>query len=275
LEQAILKKVEDALRSAPAEELWADELAARKLVSNIADFTVKYAPDYRPGSENEKKILAPNSPTLENIHKLIGILPNIKVRVLVSSSVGLDETVRRTLAKIRQERGKDSLYSDVFDQSNLGILLAACQKEDGVKTIIVSDASSAGYIEALVKVQPQLFKGVRSFNAVLPQDYSGFRREEKRVYQADVVFKAMVARLADKNGNPFVLDLLKELLDRRLDKGVTFENFIDGITESDNEAVDMGKIVARITNCLKMNVSLVEKIGEQLIILRHFIWTAA
>jgi enamine deaminase RidA (YjgF/YER057c/UK114 family)/tRNA A-37 threonylcarbamoyl transferase component Bud32 len=252
--------------------------SAKSLVQSIADYTINYAPAAGPGSEKEREILAPGSSAVENIYKSIGLLSENKIEIFVPSSVGITETVQNTLSKIRQNKGKRSVVCRMFDSEKRLKEMLATKAEDGVKRIVVSDnIATKKAINNLVEADPRIFTGVRLLSIVLPEGYGELNRQFQSVYQADIITRAILVRLLEKDGNPFVRSLLKSLIDDRIEGEMVpdADAFIDNLIESENEARDPEAVLKRIRYCLDTMVNLVEKIGEQLIILRHFVWTAA
>ncbi|MCX5680119.1 MAG: hypothetical protein NTZ95_05645, partial [Candidatus Omnitrophica bacterium] len=248
------------------------------LVKDIVDFTARYAPLYGPGSGREKEILAPGSATVEDIYKTVALLSDNKIEILIPCSVGLTDTVKNTLSKIRQNKGEKSVVCRLFDSEDHLRDMLSIKPKDGVKRIIISDnIATKMAINNLVKIDAKLFIGVRLLSVVLPENYNNLNRQDQGVYQADIITRAILVRLLERNGNPFVRSLFKRLIEERIESNI-IENadaFIDNLIESENEAQDSEAVLKRIHYCLSIMINLVAKIGEQLIILRHFVWTAA
>jgi len=247
---------------------------SQDLEKDIIDFTVKYAPGYGPGSEKEKNILAPGATTLEDIYKSIALLSDNKIEILIPGSIGLTETVQNTLSKIRQNKGEKSVICRLFNgEEHLKDMLSA-KPESGVRRIVISDSSATKTaINNVAESDARLFRGVRLLSVALPEDYNDLSKQSQGVYQADIITRAVLVRLLEKNGNPFVRSLLKNMITERIT--VNPDAFIDNLIESENEAQDPTVVLKRIQYCLNTMVNLVEKIGEQLVILRSFVWTAA
>jgi len=251
---------------------------SQDLGKDIIDFTAKYAPEYGPGSEKEKSLPAPGSTTLGDIYRSIALLSDNRIEILIPGSIGLTETVQNTLSKIRQNKGEKSVVCRLFnDEEHLGKMLSV-KPEDGVKRIVISSSPATKIaINNIATSNAKLFADVRLLSVVLPKDYDELNKQSQGVYQADIITRAILIRLLEKNGNPFVRALLKSLIERRIegDNAADADKFIDNLIESEGEAQNPEAVLERVRYCLDKMVNLVEKIGEQLIILRHFIWTAA
>jgi len=237
-------------------------------VDNIIAFTAKYAPLYGPGSERENAVLNANS---ENIYKTIELLKANKIEIFLPGTVGVNDTVNNTLAKIRQKYGEDAVVCRQFiDSTHLQDLLSR-PAQDGTQRVVVLDNNDDA-AKRLAANLPSLFVNVRMWSVALPDGYAGLSKAEKSVYQADIVVRAMVTGLLKKDGNPFVAGLFKAMFKNRIPGG-DIEGFMNRLIADPNETVDMAR--SRITYMLTRVVSLVEKIGEQLVILKHLVWSAA
>jgi hypothetical protein len=130
------------------------------------------------------------------------------------------------------------------------------------------DAVKAG-VTGLANAKPDLFKEIRLYNITLPRDYDPMTPVQKTVYQARAINIAILMRLFEKGKTPMVEMLLRIALEGRLDDGVMVDDFINRIAED-----DAASTINRILWFLGKTVSLVEKLGKELRLLKE-VWTAA
>jgi len=140
----------------------------------------------------------------------------------------------------------------------------------GTKRIIITDEFSEGDIIGLLDESPELFKGIRLLNLDLPDKYA-----RKTAYQAKITMMALLARLFEKNKTPMVESLLRTMLEGALGSDErNIDDFVNNLDESGESEVDVVQIRNRILSYLGRTVSLVEKIGQEIILMKEF-WTAA
>jgi len=210
-------------------------------------------------------------------------MPENKMEIFLPQSIGLNEDVKGTVSKIQRKRGNGLVVHPPFSDADhlIKLLNESIELDPNVKRIVISESGIAEAIGSVVSKNPDKFVNVRLLNITLSKNYPGLdktgrrlnedEKDEQSVVQADIITRAILARLMEKDSNPFVRNLLKAMLKNRVEGKV--DDFIDSLIESENE--DGAKAKDRILNCLKNAVSLVEKIGEQLVILKSFVWTAA
>jgi len=266
------EKVTDLL---PEEEL----KIVRKLIELIGLGT-------GPEAENlEKPILAIDSKTLENLYKTVGLLsPKNKIEVLHhQTSLNMTEPVRATISRFNRKRdeSEDSVKCTPFlFKEGLLEQLPEAGVDDGVKrVIVVSDVESEKAVNEILKECPERLKNVRIFKVELPYNYDKMQTNDRSVCQMDVIVRALLVRMLEKDGNLFVRATLKVMLERgrvMLAEGRSKGNidmYIDGLIDAENETPEGAR--NRILGNLGYIVSLAEKIYEQIIILRDFVWCAA
>jgi len=208
---------------------------------------------------------------MENIYKTIELLHNSQIEIFVPQRHKLTDSMKKALSDIRKRKGEDVIKCREYNGAQRLAALLASPTSKNVKRIVIADNRDYSQIRGLVDTQPEIFMGVRLMNAILPDDYENLEDVERTLYQAKMINIAILERLFEKNETPMVEALLRNML-----KGCVegIDDYIANIAESDGEAKDPNRIKMRILFCLSKAVSFVEKIGQEIRLMKAF-WTAA
>jgi len=235
----------------------------------FSEYILRIAADKGPGAMPE---LTPND--VGAVYKTLGLLQEKRIEILLPQSMKLTESMKKALDDMRKKYGEHAIKTREYTGKNhLGKMLEN-QPATGtkIKRIIVTVPEMVDDVKGLVNEYPDLFKDTRIYNAALPEGYGTMSQIDKTVCQARAINIAILMRLLEKDNNtPLVEGLLRIALDGRLDKRVELNDFINHIVKDDQT-----DNLTRILWFLELDriVSLVEKLGKELMLLR-MVWTSA
>ena len=155
----------------------------------------------------------------------------------------------------------------------------------GIVNLVVSKKLKDAYFSnTLIEESKQLtnsFFNLVKNSPILQLEFKVFSNIENKHIENDLI----ATRYIDNNIKLFEVYTLDEL-EREHQKLKLF--LTEDVQVDDNkvqlyiavgnlikESHDLNAVLTRVFSCLAVPVNLVAKIGEQLIILRHFVWTAA
>lgn len=247
-------------------------LAEERIVS---DLILHIGKGYGPGSEDLAKPMITDARVLEDLYKTLALLSNDSgIEVLLhQKSIKMTEPVKTTLVRVRANKGENSLRCAQFlGKDGLLRQLSEQGRDPGKKRIlVVSDKETEDAVHEILNERPELLKDVRVINVGLPGDYDAMGTNDKSVCQMDVIVRAVLARIVEKSGTIFARSTLARMLEGRIQ--VDVDTYIDDLISAADETP--GAVKDRILKNLGVLVSLVEKIGVQMIILRDFVLCAA
>ena len=247
---------------------------SQELVDVISEFTVKLGLEIGPGTFTEEERVGWEA-VLKNIWQSADLLDSNRIEIIIPQQMKLTDSVRKALDDIRKRRGSDSVKCREYsDKEHLGALLKT-PKLEGVKRIVISERTIADInIKGLAESDPDIFIGVRLVNAALPADYNKMDAGERSIHQSKLLMLAIIARLYEGDNTSATGVILHTMLKDMLDSDTDIVEFMANIVESRDESTDPAKAKDRIIYCLGKIVSLVEKIGTEIRLMKEF-WTAA
>jgi len=247
---------------------------SQELVDVISEFTVRLGLDIGPGTFTEEERIEWET-VLKNIWQSADLLNSNGVEIIIPQQMKLTDSVKKALDDIRKRRGSDSIKCREYsDEEHLGALLKT-PKLEGVKRIIISERTIADInIKGLAESDPDIFIGVRLVNVALPAGYDKMDAGERSIHQSKLLMLAIIARLYEGDNTSAPGVILRTMLKDMLDSDTDIDEFMANIVESRDESADPAKAKDRIIYCLGKIVSLIEKIGTEIRLMKEF-WTAA
>jgi len=243
--------------------------AEHPFVKIISDYIISIGRDIGPGSET------PLVGDLESIYRTIQILRENQIEVLMPQDIGLTEDMQVALRDARRRDGRDVINCRLYLTSNDLKRILKQEAQPGVKRIVITDNMAKDQIEYLSLTSPEIFRNIRLLNITLPTNYHEVRTNAKTVFQARMIAMAVFARLLERDKTPMVEAILRDMLRGALDVDETgLDEFIRRMGEPEESTAGIGQIRERIAYFLGKSVSLIEKLGRELQLMKAF-WTAA
>ncbi len=245
--------------------------AERSLPEIISEYIIKLGLDKGPGAYK----LSNND--LENIYKTVGLLENSQIEIFVPQQLKLTEDMQKAIKEIGKREGKTPVFCRQY--SSLQNLAKMLESKSAAKRIVITnitDQRSQDEMIYFVQEYPEFLRFARMLNVATPTNYQNMDNLEKTVYQAKIVTIAILARLFEKDSTPMVESLLRYMVKGCLDvddKGM--ETFMSELGRpGDGAGLKRQELVDRILFLLGKTVKLIEKIGQEIQLMKNF-WVAA
>lgn len=241
------------------------------LIRIIAQYKLPFAKEAAPVSA-ELPIQAKT-----DIWALVNLLHDDKISVLVpQQGVALTDMMQGTLRDIRKARKSDVVECKQFaTEKGLKEMLEQNMKA-GKKTIVITTGiDSVNQVSNASMSRPDLFKQARSMNIKMPDGYNAMPSDDRTFFQADMIMKAICARLYEPDGSFEMKRLMEGMLERSYagDKA----KFLEGLVEKENE--NDWQTTKRICDCSTRVVQLLsKKVADAIELLKlemKEFWTAA
>jgi hypothetical protein len=224
-----------------------------------------------PGSE------ALHAAEAENIYKTIDLLKESSIEIFVPQQLRLTEAMTKAIKDLGKREGRTPVVCKRYaNMANLAVMLEA--KTDAKRIIITEflDRIEQADLIKLASQKPELVRPVRFLNIQVPSNYDRLDSAGKTIYQAKIISIAILARLFERGSTPTIEALLRTLMKGTLggdDKEL--DAFLDVLGNPDDGAgLSHDALVQRILFLLGKTVRIVEKIGEEIRLMKNF-WIAA
>lgn len=224
-----------------------------------------------PGSETL------NAAEAENIYKAINILKENRIEIFVPQDLRLTEAMSRAIKDLGKRDGSTPVVCRRY--ANVANLAKMLEVPTDAKRIIITefrDRYEQTDMMNLVNRNPELVRPIRFLNIATPLNYAKMDDTDKTIYQAKIISIAILARLFEKGNTPIVEALLRTMMKGTLgtdDKDM--DAFLDVLGNPDDGAgLSREALVQRILFLLGKTVRIVEKIGEEIRLMKNF-WIAA
>lgn len=218
-----------------------------------------------------------NAAEAENIYKAINILKESRIEILVPQDLRLTEAMSRAIKDLGKRDGSTPVVCRRY--ANVANLAKMLEAPTDAKRIIITefrDRYEQTDMMNLVDRNPELVRPVRFLNIATPLNYAKMDDTDKTIYQAKIISIAILARLFEKGNTPIVEALLRTMMKGTLgadDKDM--DAFLDVLgNPDDGAALSHEALVQRILFLLGKTVRIVEKIGEEIRLMKNF-WIAA
>ena len=240
-------------------------------VKLISEYIVRLGLEKGPGIE------ALSTVELENLYKTVNLLSEVHVELFIPQQVKLTENMQTAIKDMgKKEGGSYIICRQYSDLQNLTKLLESPPTGKRIVITDIAEEKDQDEMARLVAKHPESFRVTRLLNIMLPVNYSNMDNIEKTVYQAKIVTIAILARLFEKNKTPMVEMLLRYMIKGCLDvddKGMN-EYFDELGNPNDGQGLSREALIKRILFLIGKTIKVVERIGEEIRLMKAF-WTAA
>ncbi|OGW93951.1 MAG: hypothetical protein A3G36_04390 [Omnitrophica bacterium RIFCSPLOWO2_12_FULL_45_13] len=240
-------------------------------VKLISEYIVRLGLEKGPGIE------ALSTVELENLYKTVNLLSEVHVELFIPQQVKLTENMQTAIKDMgKKEGGSYIICRQYSDLQNLTKLLESPPAGKRIVITDIAEEKDQDEMARLVAKHPESFRVTRLLNIMLPVNYSNMDNIEKTVYQAKIVTIAILARLFEKNKTPMVEMLLRYMIKGCLDvddKGMN-EYFDELGNPNDGQGLSREALIKRILFLIGKTIKVVERIGEEIRLMKAF-WTAA
>jgi hypothetical protein len=224
-----------------------------------------------PGSE------ALHAAEAENIYKTIDLLKESSIEIFVPQQLRLTEAMTKAIKDLGKREGRTPVVCKRYaNMANLAVMLEA--KTDAKRIIITEflDRIEQTDLIKLASQKPELVRPVRFLNIQVPRNYDRLDSAGKTIYQAKIISIAILARLFEKGSTPTIEALLRTLMKGTLgEDDKELDAFLNVLGNPDDGAgLSHDALVQRILFLLGKTVRIVEKIGEEIRLMKNF-WIAA
>ena len=243
----------------------------KDLNTAIGTYAVSIGLTEGPGSE------ALQASEAENIYKTINILKESRIEVLIPQDLHLTEAMSRAIKDLGKRGGSTPVVCRRY--SNLPNLTTMLKAKTDAKRIIITKLQNEydqAEMMSLVNKNPELVRPVRFLNIATPANYTKMDDTEKTIYQAKIMSIAILARLFERGNTPMVEALLRTMMRGTLGaEDNDMDAFLNELGNPDDGAgLSRDALAKRILFLLGKTVRVVEKIGEEIRLMKNF-WIAA
>ncbi|MBN1353973.1 MAG: hypothetical protein JW994_04825 [Candidatus Omnitrophica bacterium] len=249
------------------------------LIEEYSKWILQLAGNDGPGTEDlawaKAQEVKFTSDEWQGMFEAVNLLHKTDIEVILSQEgTKLTGNTRRIIRQMKTRCSGNGSYfnveefSTISDRRSLETVLRSGKREGLKRIIVVTDEGSRKAVSALLKKDPQLFNCVRVINISLPVNYSRMRANQKTLYQADLLNKALFARLYYNNSSQYLKGIVRQMFKDCVD---SVDDFLKELGRPDNENETEDEIKTRINRLLGKVVSLLEKLEEELRMTRVFL----